>query len=92
MREADSLSADVIKVFIAPAGRPWFEGKMVMLGRRFEDLGSVHWRNYDALCLVADAGGVEESKESIDFDGSSVSFLVRSSEDACYAAAAPRHP
>lgn len=83
IRVADSLSADVLKVFVAPAGRPWSEGERLMIGRRFSTMGDLHWLDRDHLCLVATADGIEEQTGRTTIDGRELHFAVHPSIEAC---------
>ena len=83
MREADSLSADVMKVFVAPRGRPWSDGRMVMLGRRFSSFGELDWLRDDRLCLLASTDGVEEQVNRVWLEERDLRFQVHPDADAC---------
>ena len=84
IRVADSLSADVLKVFVAPAGRPWAEGEMAMLGRRFSSMGNFYWADNELLCLVASEDGIEEQRDRARIAGRDVRFIVRPTADDCF--------
>ncbi len=83
MREADSLSADVMKVFVAPRGRSWSDGRMVMVGRRFSSFGELDWLRDDRLCLLASADGVEEKVDRVRMEDRELRFQVHPDADAC---------
>jgi hypothetical protein len=82
-READSLSADVFKLFVAGAGERWHEGQMAMEGRRFSLVGAPMWLKQDWLCMVASADGIEDQEKSVTVAGSRVRIDIRSTAAAC---------
>jgi hypothetical protein len=83
LREADSQSADVLKVFIAPRGHRWFEGQMMMMGRRFSNWQGLYWVTENRLCMIASSDGVEERRDRTRIGGRQTEFFVRASMDAC---------
>jgi hypothetical protein len=83
MREADSLSADVIKVFVTPRGGSWNQGKMLLVGRRFSSLGELDWLRADRLCLLASSDGVEEQVNRAWISERDLRFQVQPDGDAC---------
>jgi hypothetical protein len=83
MRESDALSADVVKLFVAPAGKNWWEGEMLMLGRRFSLMDQPFWVQNNWLCLIASQDGVEEQRNRIWMADRDLRFMIRPTLAAC---------